>query len=470
MSTKKKTWPAECLWPEPIDPKHGGIQYDEDMVGPETDDELDVLLEIKEYYDALAAEGILNEDYSLNVDSEKWEEEEFLPEQGEEYWDEGFDFDAWQEDLSFHMNELKIVDCRPGSDLANDPVLTIQSSIEYTFVNENLLRQAFTRRAFAIEHGLVGYRGDVAREGCCEELEFLGDSILNTVVTREIFRQFSKYDSGNTEAPFVCRYGEGELTRLRESFICKEYLSKRAVELGLDRFILYGTGEEPTDSSREDMMEALIGAVAVDCGWDMAVLEKMVNRLLSIQLPCPDNILKKSYYDIFNAWHQKHFGCVPEYSVHSAGRHGHSDYFCDIRFFLPENDRGIDTCKRLSASAGTRSMAREQAAERAYAFAAKHGLWIDLKDAGIVPDLENSINQLQELYQKRYLEDKPEYILEQRENDRWYVTCLCGSCYGWGEAGSKVRAKKKAAFMVIVKLMKSAGICKDEWDKQCLEF
>ena len=50
------------------------------------------------------------------------------------------------------------------------------------------------------------------------------------------------------------------------------------------------------------------------------------------------------------------------------------------------------------------------------------------------------------------------------------MTCLCGSYYGWGEAGSKVKAKKKAAFMVIVKLLKSAGICKDEWDKQCLEF
>ena len=119
MSTKKKTWPADCLWPEPIDPKHGGIQYDEDMVGPETDDKIGELLEIKEYYDGLAAEGILNEDYSLNVDSEEWEEEEFLPEQGEEYWDEGFDFDAWLEDLSFHMNELEIAGCRSGYDLAS---------------------------------------------------------------------------------------------------------------------------------------------------------------------------------------------------------------------------------------------------------------------------------------------------------------------------------------------------------------
>ena len=75
------------------------------------------------------------------------------------------------------------------------------------------------------------------------------------------------------------------------------------MKLGLDRFILYGSGETPTESSREDMMEALIGAVAVDSGWDQKALERVVDNLLCLQLMYPDRFLKATHYDLFNAWH-----------------------------------------------------------------------------------------------------------------------------------------------------------------------
>lgn len=63
------------------------------------------------------------------------------------------------------MNCIKI----PFS--SQDPVTAIRDVTGYEFINENLLRQAFTRRAFGLEYGV----------GNSEELEFLGDSILNTV-------------------------------------------------------------------------------------------------------------------------------------------------------------------------------------------------------------------------------------------------------------------------------------------------
>ena len=53
--------------------------------------------------------------------------------------------------------------------------------IGYEFINENLEKQAFTRRAYGLEYGV----------GDSEELEFLGDSILNMVVTGEMYRKFS---------------------------------------------------------------------------------------------------------------------------------------------------------------------------------------------------------------------------------------------------------------------------------------
>lgn len=69
-------------------------------------------------------------------------------------------------------------------------------------------------------------------------------------------------------------------------------------------------------------MEALIGAVAVDSGWDQKALERVVDNLLCLQLMYLDSLLKATHYDLFNAWHQKHFGCTPSYEVKKSGVSG----------------------------------------------------------------------------------------------------------------------------------------------------
>ena len=227
------------------------------------------------------------------------------------------------------------------------------------------MRKAFTRRAFQIEHGL---------DSCSEQLEFFGDTVLNTVVTREIYKRFTEISTSTVDAPFESKYSDGDLSKMRTHFVSKEYLSERAKELELDRFILYGSDENATDSSREDMMEALIGAVAVD---------------------------------------------------------------------FPN-----------------RTSARERAAMMAVGFIQQNGLWVDLKNANLEPRFEDAINQLQELKQKKY-DDEPEYTFEEWDGG-WKCSCTCGGVVGYGKASSKTKAKKKAAFMVLVRLLKSAGLCSEE--------
>ncbi|MBR0147446.1 MAG: hypothetical protein IJM25_12400 [Eubacterium sp.] len=458
----KKIWPENCPWPEVVKPGEGEFWEPEDADALPMDDVLEELLEIRDYMDALVEEGRLLEDYTLNPDYEAEEdmdpgEEEdeddtsFVPEKGIDYWDDGFDIDGWTEDLTMHINLLKLP--------LPSPVAEIRQIIGYEFINENLLRQAFTRRAFALEYGI----------GDCEKLEFLGDSVLNQVVTQEVIRQLTDVDVTRTEEPFYSRHGEGELSRIREHFTCGEYLSDRARKLGLDQYILYGTGEHPSDSAAEDMMEALIGAVVIDSDWDWKTLEEVIDRLLCIQLMHPDRILKTTYYELMNAWHQKHFGQMPEYEVdrHVSvnQRRTDYDYHCSLRFQAPENDTGVWIMQRVEADAETRSGARELAARLAYAFLVDHGLWIRLSDAGIEPRLEDAINQLQELYQKKYI-DQPVYEFEEFGQDEWSCTCICGGVDGLGRAGGKTKAKKKAAFMTLVRLMKSAGICRDEWERE----
>lgn len=459
---KRKSWPENCCWPEPeTEMGFGSCWEAEDAYFMPLDEEAEELIDIKEYMDELVQDGRLNEDYSLNEDyMSKYEgdeleegdedaDEEWLPEKGTDYWDDGFDIDGWEEDLIAHLNLLKLP--------LPSPVAEIQQIIGYEFINENLLRQAFTRRAFALEY----------KTGDSELLEFIGDTVLNTVVTREIGRQLTEVDVISPDKPFASSLNEGDLSRLRAHYVCRDYLAERAAVLGLDQYILYGSGEQASESSREDMMEALIGAVAADSGWNWQELENVVDRLLCIQLSNPRRLLRESFFDTFNAWHQKMFGKMPEYEVYKGRplNDGSQNcrYDCTLRFSVPENDRDVRTHQRVDVEAETRSRARERAAEFAYRFVVNNGLWMNLGNAGIEPDPDNSINQLQELYQKKYLETAPEYSFKE-DTLGWWCDCTADGIDGWGRGASKTKAKKKAAFMVLVRLMKSAGICKEEWD------
>ena len=429
----KPMWPTNCPWPEPLEEGEGEEWEDDDADFTALDEDGRDLLAIKEYMDELVEEGRLDEEYRLN-----YEEADITPDLGEDYWDEGFDYESWHEDFVNHMNLLKLP--------YPSPVNEIQRIIDYEFTNENILRQAFTRRAFALVYG-----GEDS-----EVLEFIGDTVLNTVLTREMARQVTSVETETPDAPFRSNYDEGELTRVRQHYESKEYLSGRAEQLGLTQFILYGPGEVPTESAAEDMIEAILGAVAVDSDWDWYALEVVVDKLICFQLS--PYLLKKGRYDTFNAWHQKHFGVMPNYDMSKGdGR----TYTCVLRFHVPKNDKGINTAQIVTATGETRSKAREMAAQKAYNFVIHYGLLVILKDAHVEPNKDESINQLQELYQKGYVEE-PSYTFSDSGNE-WRCDCACNGIMGYGRAAGKVAAKKKAAFMVIVLLLKSAGIENDEW-------
>ncbi|MBR2548010.1 MAG: hypothetical protein IKF07_07470 [Eubacterium sp.] len=451
-----KPWPKDCVWPEPLYDGCGPEWEADDIDLIALDDKAEDLRDIKDYFDGLVERGILNDSYELSDEFRKGgirsvfradEDEEypdgegfddpddFEPEIGEKYWIDGrFDLEAWEDDLTDHMNRLKI-DMTPERE---DPPSAIRQIIGYEFVNENLLRQAFTRRSFAVEHAL---------SGCCEQLEFIGDSVLSMAVTRDMTEQLSDIDAGDTESPFACEHDEGEMTKLRSHYISKDYLSSRAAELGLGKFILYGTGEEQTDGSLEDTVEALIGAAAIDSRWNEDVIRRVVDELTAVEMKDVEPIIAKTYYDTFNAWHQSRFGEIPSYELSGRG-----PYHCSMKYKVPKNDQGIWTDQQVDVERDTRGAAREYAAELAYTFVHTHSLWKNINDAGIDPDPENSINQLQEIWQKGYLENKPDYQFTEAP-DEWECRCISDDLTTQGRGQNKTAAKKDAAYRMLQKLL-----------------
>ena len=130
-----------------------------------------------------------------------------------------------------------------------------ERKIEYRFSDKNLLILALTHSSYANEIKKGKHENN-------ERLEFLGDAVLDMVVSEYMYRHFPKMP-------------EGELTKLRAAVVCEGSLAELSRRLGVGRCLLLGKGEESTggrnrDSIMPDAFEAIIGACCIDGGLEAA--------------------------------------------------------------------------------------------------------------------------------------------------------------------------------------------------------
>lgn len=148
----------------------------------------------------------------------------------------------------------------------------LEKNIGYNFKNKELLKLALTHSSYSNEIKINKY-------GNYERLEFLGDAVLE-LMSSQFF--YNAYPDMN----------EGYLTRLRSSMVCEQALAFCAREFDLPKYILLGKGEEITggrerDSIISDVFEAVLGALYLDGGFDVAnkfvikyVLQDLENKQL----------------------------------------------------------------------------------------------------------------------------------------------------------------------------------------------
>lgn len=121
----------------------------------------------------------------------------------------------------------------------------------YTFSNIDYLQESLTHSSYANE---MRAKGIVFKSN--ERLEFLGDSVLETVISKYLYDNYKNSS-------------EGALTKMRQYLVCEKTLAKIAAEIELGEYIHLGKGEELTDCRRRpkvlaDSLEALIGAMYLD--------------------------------------------------------------------------------------------------------------------------------------------------------------------------------------------------------------
>lgn len=135
-----------------------------------------------------------------------------------------------------------------ASPTSSPELQALQKRLDHEFSNPRLLQQALTHRSFSADHN--------------ERVEFLGDSVLNLAVAGLLYERLS-------ELP------EGDLSRVRANLVKQETLHQLAVQLGLPLLIRLGEGEAKSGGQKRpsilaDALEAVIGAVYLDAGFEKA--------------------------------------------------------------------------------------------------------------------------------------------------------------------------------------------------------
>jgi ribonuclease-3 len=187
----------------------------------------------------------------------------------------------------------------------------LEQTLGVTFLNKDMLRQALVHRSYLNEHPDFPL-------GQNERLEFLGDAVLELVVTEYLYL--------NYENP------EGELTNWRAALVNADMLSDLCRELEIEPYLHLSRGEsKDTDSKARkyilaNAFEAIIGAIYLDSGWDAA--KKYIETRVLSHLP---RVLQQQLYidpkSRFQEAAQEHANVTPSYKVLSEEGPDHAKNF-----------------------------------------------------------------------------------------------------------------------------------------------
>lgn len=184
------------------------------------------------------------------------------------------------------------------------PLQALQARLGHAFADPRLLTRAITHKSFGAEH--------------YERLEFLGDAVLSLGVSGLLYRRFDRSD-------------EGDLTRVRAHLVRQDMLHRLAVQLGLPEVMRLSEGEAKGGGAQRpsilaDALEAIIGAVYLDAGFEAA--RDLVLRLFEpLVAETTMEGWSKDAKTALQEWLQARKMAVPTYRIDSTRGRAHEQVF-----------------------------------------------------------------------------------------------------------------------------------------------
>lgn len=348
--------------------------------------------------------------------------------------------------------------------MTNKTIKVIEEKIGYTFNEKYLLIQAFTRSSFAEEN--QNWESN-------EKLEFVGDKVLDFVLVKKLTEKFGfraetlaqsltsiqneekkAADNIVDKVNFEFVYSEGEMTDIKKHIVQTAFLSAAIERLGLEEYLLMSNGDILNGVNhqahvKEDLFEAIIGAIAIDSGWNMPIIEAVIEKMLKLDATLENGIEDSiDYVSYVNNWHQKEYGKEAEYIFYE----NRSDeiFECTLSFG--------GTLASFDGFGYSKKTAIRLAAKRAYEYIQEAE-----KSKNTIHEIvgcftiDTAISKLEMLRDKKiitgldYIFTEGESTAESDGNPTWLCRCIVDNInhsVEWCDT-TKGKAKKAAAFHML---------------------
>ena len=247
--------------------------------------------------------------------------------------------------LNSEINELTILN-----------ILKNHNIQDYQINNLALFQQAFVHNSYCY---MKEYKEYTKPDNCLplytksyETLEFLGDSILGSIITKYLYNRYTKHNQN-----------EGFLTKLKIRFICGEQLSFLSTQNNFNKYMILSKHIEENCSGRknehilEDIFEAFIGALYLDSNnWD--IVEQFIISNIESYIDIVDLILfDNNYKDQLLRYLQHNYSVHPKYETN---KNIHNDFESVIYRIDDENSQKIE----IGKGSGTTKKKSEQNAAK----------------------------------------------------------------------------------------------------------
>ena len=226
----------------------------------------------------------------------------------------------------------------------------VEKRLGYKFRNSLLLAEALTHPSISFD------RKDYAFDN--QRLEFLGDSVVQIIITEHLYRIFPSYN-------------EGQLTKIRTQLVSRGALCSLSLQLGLGEFLMLGRGEEVSGgreraSTLADAFESLVGAIYLDGGFNAArqfVLRETKNLFRDISSSSEESNPKGALQEILQAIKPS----IPVYEITETVGPAHARQFsCDVTWDGRSLGHGVGSSKKeaqISAASDALSQRRWETAK-----------------------------------------------------------------------------------------------------------
>jgi len=197
-----------------------------------------------------------------------------------------------------------------NKDTWSEKIQSLLNYLEWNYQDLNLYQEALTHSSYAHEKAEDNKHN--------ERLEFLGDAVLELIVSDYLYNHFSHFP-------------EGKLTKLRSDLVCEESLSRIAYQLKIGDYLRLGKGEATggggtRPSLLADAIEALIGALYLDVGFNRCY-DKVIKLISPVMVSLENGSLRNDYKTLLQEYVQSQYGITPEYFMVGESGPDHQKIF-----------------------------------------------------------------------------------------------------------------------------------------------